>query len=36
MLGATRGMLEAIGRETFDLPDGFEKAYSPETASSDD
>jgi hypothetical protein len=36
MLGATLGMLDAIGGETFALPDGFVEAHSPETAASDD
>lgn len=36
MIGATRGMLTAIGREAPALPAGFEAAYSKDTAASDD
>lgn len=36
MIGGTREMLAAIGRETFALPNGFVEAHSRDTALSDD
>ena len=36
IIGSVRGMLTAIGREAPALPDGFEAAYTKDTAASDD
>jgi hypothetical protein len=36
MIGSVRGMLTALGREAPALPEGFETAYTHETAHSDD